>query len=309
MTVDSSLLAILAIAVSVLGVIATLIAPRLTREARVHADIFSVDRIRRVTEAGDLRIEVHHGADLILEPVFIVRGNIQNIGGRDLVASHFVDPINVFGTDGIEILSLEASPPPGVTSTIERTSNGWGVRWNILKPKEKIPFLAVARSTAESVSQREVRKNINVEARLKDVKSGYGLISPDIRFGLTVAMSLMIISVGPVSYLGMRSVDSITYEDERGVRRILLPSDGTYNSCEIKNGPIYFRECRDLQENELANLHHSVLFQAERIGISQLALVAISIVAFLYGFLFAFSARSPTTLIRAMLRASRIDRV
>jgi len=305
-TLDPNLLTIAAIAVGILGVLATLIAPRLTREARIHAQIFSVDRIRRRTEAGDLRIEIHHGPDLIEDPVFIVRGTVRNIGGKDIVSSHFVDPVAIIGKDEVEILSLEANPPAGVTANVVQIGNGYGITWNILKPRETIKFLAVVKAP-DGVTVRGIFRALSIEARLRDVKSDQGFLSGDLRFGFSMALVLMVISIGPISYLGMRNVDAFVYRTDLGLEQILFPSEGVYKSCRVKSGPLYFSECKDVNPTEVAGLIRPLEVRGVRVGISPIATIIAALVSLFYGFTFAFMVRTPEH-IRRLMRPYAVDR-
>lgn len=308
MTLDSNLLTIIAIAVGALGVVATIVAPRLTREARVHAQVFSVDGIRRATQAGDLRIEIHHGSDLIDEPVFIVRGTIQNIGGKDLVSSHFVDPVAICSDVDAEILSVELTPPAGVSVSVEKIDSGWGVRWNMLKPKESIKFLAVVKSSSENPHIRSIKRSIRVEARLRDVKSGPGLLSPDLKFGASLAVVLMLIVIGPISYFGMRPVDAFIYKDSAGLLMTLYPGDGTYKSCRVKTGALYLSDCGRVRPADVSDLLASVKVERIRVGISPSAIIVAALVSGLYGLLFAFSSKDVFGLFRMAMLTSRAER-
>lgn len=308
MTFDSNLLTIVAIAVAVLGVLATLVAPRLTREARVHAQVSSVDRIRQITEAGNLRIDIRHGDNVIAEPVFIVGGAVQNVGGRDIVASHFVDPVGVTAQGQLEILSLELTCPPGVTANVEAIDGGRGIRWNILKPKEKIKFLAVVKSTDGETSSKLIRRRVEVAARLRDVKSGFGLMSPDLRFGLTLAVILMTISVGPISYLGMRNVDAFLYKGPDGVSRILSPSDLGYKSCALKSGRIFFSQCNGIGPRSVDRLISTMSVSRVRIGISPVAIIVALVVSAVYGLAFAFGSRESLVVLKAAMQSALMDR-
>jgi hypothetical protein len=166
-------LAVWALFVGVLGIGATLFAPRMfLKTARVDARLRSVQRLTRKASSNNVTVDVKHNGVLVADDTFIVSALIANIGNVDLIEAHLVAPVEFDVSAPFELLSVETKPSVAkINATSETANNSARIRWINLRPRERIDLELLVTAPKNS-SADDVAAGLSVSARLVDVKLG-----------------------------------------------------------------------------------------------------------------------------------------
>jgi hypothetical protein len=252
---DQNLLAQFTFFVTVLGVLATIIAPRLVSGARIYFTTMEISRIDTDDPTDRLEVKIFHDGAPLTDPVFLLTGAITNTGGKDITKDEFIDPVLVKVGDKAEILSVEASAPDGVNLKVEVVGGTCHAEWSILKPGESIQIKLVGRYPNATFDSDVLRNGVRFIARLRDVKVGLG-IRRFIPLTTVLLTSLILLGIMGMTFLLLNAVgrDSWVYRDpttrvEYAIREPVPPVRERFRACEIEDR-VRTNKCRVLSEAE-----------------------------------------------------------
>lgn len=306
---DQGLVTQISLIVAVLGVLGTFIAPRLVASSRIYFEGLDLSRIDSDEPTERIKIQVFHDDELVLDPVFILTGQISNTGSKDVTRAEFVEPTSISLDDNAEILSVDASAPDGVNVEAEVVDGRCRVLWSILKPGETIELKVVARALDEGFDHREALDSVKFVARLRDVKVGPGMK----RFlplgaGLLTSFTLMAFIGGAFFAVNVFGTDRWVFRDpktqaEFALRETEWPNKADFEACRVKAGKVS-GDCRDLTADEararMATAHRAKMgAEIDKTGVAAGLLAAL-----LYGFALPVSVVRMAKIIRRMPKRS-----
>ena len=134
-------------------------------------------------DSDDLKLLVRHRDSEIEQPVVSALVFVRNTGNRDISREDFVEPLALLAPPNHQILSCRFGAPPGVKldpsydlGEFRDGPDAVYVRWNLLKPRQRISFRLILAKTDQKFSI-DPSERISHTALLKDVSSRSGLFS------------------------------------------------------------------------------------------------------------------------------------
>ena len=301
---DEQTIALVALAVAVVGVVATFAAPRFTQSARVWFDIVDVVQIQGFSSpAEDLAIVIQHKGITIDRPVFIVRAVAENTGSLDLISAHFAEPVEISLPASLEILAASCTAGEGVRPELLHTSCTASLKWTLLKPKEKINLALIVAAPNASYDAQRVRREAARVVRLIDVRTGKGFWAA--RPGLTGALigALLSFAIGcsAVAYRVISVERNIAVaHTELGSEALFIGFEGELRACELPDPPELLSTCRDLTRTQANALLAQATVEDVSMGYSRRRLRYVALLVFLGAFLGFTAARGFQGVVRTL---------
>lgn len=250
-------LTFISVLVAIVGVVATFLAPQISRTARVSFQITDVFEIRRATPTSTLSIVVQHNGEVVEEQVFIIRCTIRNTGNVDLVRTHFADPIEVVLPQTIEILSVEVFAAEGIKPQLSTEHHRALVSWSLLKTREDIEISLTAKSS-QPTTEDEVSKSVRDIVRLVNVKVGAGFWAarPNLRNSLVGGIvGLVLMGALLLTVLLVRDNDMLIVRSPAGVAQAMfLPGSSRSQLCVVQQLPVLIGDCEAITREESIRL-------------------------------------------------------
>lgn len=303
---DQNLLAQFTFVVTVLGVLATVIAPRLASGARIYFTPLEISRIDTEDPTDLLKVKIFHDDVLLTDPVFLITGEITNTGGKDITKHEFIEPVLVRVGREAEILSVDASAPDGVELKVEVVDGACRAEWSILKPGESIEIKLVGRYRSAPFNSDALRDDVRFIARLRDVKVGpgirrfmplvTGILTSLITLGVLGATFWLVNAAGLSSWVYRDPATKVAY----AIKQPDPPIRERFRACEIENRVIT-QECSVLSEAEARRMIGASSREKLRPSISGLMILASVAFALLYGFMIDY-------VLKRVLRPLRLAR-
>lgn len=152
-------------------------------------------------DSDDLKLLVRHRDSEIEQPVVSALVFVRNTGNRDISREDFVEPHALLAPPNHQILSCRFGAPPGVKldpsydlGEFRDGPDAVYVRWNLLKPRQRISFRLILAKTDQKFSI-DPSERISHTALLKDVSSRSGLFSAVNRYLFYVLLGVAGIGV------------------------------------------------------------------------------------------------------------------
>ena len=306
---DQGLATLIGLIIAVVGVLGTFVAPRLIASSRIYFEALDLSRIDTDEPTERIKIQVFHDDQPVLDPVFLLTGQITNTGSKDITRAEFIEPTALSLDDDAEILSVDSSAPEGVNVIAEIKNGRCQVSWSILKPGEAIELKIVGRALSKHFDQRETLESVKFLARLRDVKTGLGLkrflpiavgfIASLVAIGIFGTMLVAVNTLGRDRWVFRDPKTGIEYT----VKETEWPAKEDFEICRIHKGKLSI-DCDQITTNE-ARLKLSSSTRA-RIGreLGGKVIWASLVVATLYGVTISILVKRTLKLLR---RARRRD--
>lgn len=241
------ILTIATLVLGAMGVVATLVAPRLSRSAKIYAEVEGVSPIRRDSPSSSLEITVSHKGAVVNRPIYLVQATVENTGSRDVVEKHFLEPLSFKLPQTFEVLSVEAEAANGVRPEAEHSPQSIDIKWLMLKPREKIEIKAIVSSEQDSRPD-DIRRQITPEVRLIDVQTGRGFwkSNPWLASGLALylIMAVPMAVIGAFSIFPVRNDLIVSQMDGHTVS--LEVSDNRLRVCQVFQHRVVFSKCEGM---------------------------------------------------------------
>jgi len=165
------IVAILPLVLAVIGVLATLIAPKISKNASVFVEVpTTIEMSRRMEDLPDDFNFVYKDAK-IDDAVSLGEINICNVGELDIAGNSFIEPIKISVPDGFKLLSVseDGQNPAGLNIT-DTSENGFLITWSLLKKKEVVKLVAIFSHDAE-IQLEDKTNEFEFNIRLQDVRT------------------------------------------------------------------------------------------------------------------------------------------
>lgn len=279
---ESTTITFIGLIVAAIGVVATIVAPRLVRGSRIEAEFESVDRISQKAPTGQMRVDVFHNNEKVDGSLFVARGIIGNIGSKDITKDHFVDPVEIGCEGDWSIISLDVEAPLGVKPTVAKVADRWTVDWSILKPREFISITAVVVSEDDKATVKSAENDLWIIARLSDVKTGKGVFrgfNPWYGAGAFIAVAVIVSFF--LLYSQVRPYKTLTLEID-GRDKVIVSGSKGFSACEITDR-IAFTECVPVEDDVVVEGLHQGKIQPVYSGMSRFSVGLAAVTAALYG--------------------------
>lgn len=265
---EDQTIGLVALLVAAIGVVATIVAPNLTKFARVWFDILDVVEIEGTeSPTDDLKIVIQHRGATVDRRVFIVRAVAENTGSLDIVGAHFANPVEINLPQSLEILSVMASAEDGVNPDVKHTPRTASLKWTLLKPKEKINLVLVVAAEYAGFDSRRVKRETTNVVRLIDVRTGRGFWAskPGLAGAAGGALTFAAIFGAAITYRYL-DIDENQLVVQTSAGAEVLYFDREVRACPIAQPPTLFYDCRDVAPGAVETLLRDASVQDVRLG-------------------------------------------
>jgi len=279
---------VVVIVIGAVTIVATLVAPRLSKTARIFLRVTDVTRLTSVHTDESIRLEAYHGDERITDHIFIVSISIENTGSKDITESDFVDPIMISAGTDAEIISASCNESEVSAPSAGVDDGRAQIRWKILKPSSKIELkLAV---TAEDASSEKLVKQIDPILRLRDVLEGPGLRSyAPVVFGFMLSVTIAALLLGFGAFQNTTHYSLVYAEPPSGKQQAIriandpLPPDTNLMICVIQRDFWALSSCKPTTAAAVAPFVHKSQLEIVNTGLSPLLVILAILLAGIYG--------------------------
>jgi len=289
---DGNSIALLSAGIGAVGVLATLLAPRISRVARLFVVVSSVSKINPSVPNESLTIQFKHAGKIIKGSFYSINVLIENTGKKDITKTDFINPVEIEFKDEINVLSAQVNSESGIFPKVNIGQNGVHVEWDILKERESIELVIIANTEADIKADDFYGKYIKILTRLKDVRVGdqprfLRKILTGIAAGFGLLFVFAVVSI--ISNIPHRN-DLLIYKDPIGSARFLTIAvdpwslaPGNYVTCQYNNSIFYVSECKKVDVNEFKRLSQEAKTGSGRLGTPKALTILFIIFSVFYG--------------------------